>query len=146
MVAGLVGHGLGSAELDPAYHLAQYVPAPQRTGSTSAGTLLTETGWLGLLAFFGFLLWLAFLGRRLWQRSTASVDRALGAALPGIAALTLLGAVFTTVLDVRGYAIAFWLLVGVALSAARDVGAYRPLASPAWARERLRRDHESAPE
>jgi hypothetical protein len=139
-VAGAIGHGVGSAQLDPAYHLAQYVPEPQRTGSTSVGTLLTETGWLGLLAFVGFLTWLAILGRRLWQRSTAAVDRALGAALPGIAALTLLGAIFTTVLDVRGYSIAFWLLVGVALSAARDVGAYRALPSPRWARA-PRADH-----
>jgi hypothetical protein len=134
IVAGLIGRGMGSAQLDPAYHLAQYVPAPQRTGSTSVGTLLTETGWLGLLAFVGFLGWLALLGTRIWRRASPGwPDKALGAALPGVAALTFLGAIFTTVLDVRGYSIVFWLFVGVALSAAREVGAYRAVRF-AWRR------------
>lgn len=116
---GLLGRGPGAAVLDPSYQLAQDVPLPQRTGSTWIGLILTETGWLGFAAFIALLGWLALLGRTLWRQAEArSADRAFGVALPGVAALTAVGGAFATILDVRGYSIVFWLLVGVAISAA----------------------------
>ncbi len=121
VATGLVGRGLGASMLDPRYHLAQDVPLAQRTGPTWIGRVLTETGWLGLAAFGALLAWLALLGRRLWLESPAPADRALGAALPGIAALTAAGALFTTILDVRGYSAVFWVVVGVAISAAAEL-------------------------
>ncbi len=126
----VLGRGPGATKLDPAYHLAQFVPEPQRTGSTWIGVLLTETGWLGLSAFIVLLGWLVLLGRRLWNFSApGGPDRLLGAALPGLVALTAVGAAFTTILDVRGYSLVFWLLVGVAISAARELGVFK-LARP----------------
>jgi hypothetical protein len=122
VLVALIGRGPGSSELDPRYHRAQDVPVPQRTGPTWIGRILTETGWFGLLAFFGLLLWLALLGLRIWRESEPrTVDRAFGASLPGIAGLTAIGAVSTTILDVRGYSAIFWIVVGVALSAASEL-------------------------
>jgi hypothetical protein len=119
----LLGRGIGSSDLTASYLLAQDVPPSQRTGSTWIGLLLTETGWAGLIAFFFLLGWLTLLGRRLWRGgSPAGPDRALGAALPGLAALTGAGAVFTTILSVRSYSIVFWILIGLAISAARELG------------------------
>lgn len=118
----LLGRGLGASVLDPGYALAQDVPEPQRTGSTWIGALLTETGWLGVAAFAGLLLWLCAIGLRLQRAPAATaVDRSLGAALPGLAALTAVGAAFTTILDVRAYSLVFWVLIGIALSAVREL-------------------------
>jgi len=118
-LSGVVGRGLGAADLDPSYTYSGEVPAPQKTGGTWPGRLLIETGWLGLTAFVALLLWLAALGLQLWRNGVAAADRALGAALPGLAALTVLGGVELLILDVRGYSIVFWILVGLAISAAR---------------------------
>jgi hypothetical protein len=117
---GALGRGLGSAEPDaPRYPSASAIPPPQRTATTWLGKILTETGWLGVGAFFGFLGWLVLLGCRVARRPGAErFDRVLGAALPGIAVLTAAGAAYATVLSVRGYATVFWVLVGVAISAA----------------------------
>jgi len=111
---------MGATKLGPGYRTSFDVPLAQRTGSTWIGVLLTETGWFGLAAFGLLLAWLVLVGRRLWAHAPpASVDRALAGALPAIAALTALGAVLTTALDVRGYSIPFWLIVGVAIAADR---------------------------
>jgi hypothetical protein len=118
----LFGRGPGAAKLDPSYVRAQDVPLAQRTGSTWIGLILTETGWVGVAAFAALLIWLAVAGRTLWRRAVpASSDRGLAAVLPGLAALTALGAVFGTILDVRAYSLVFWVLVGVTISAVRNL-------------------------
>jgi hypothetical protein len=74
-----------------------------------------------VITFFGFLAWLGLLGSRLWcVREGAVPDRVLGAALPGIAALTAVGGAYATIMSVRDYATVVWLLVGITLSAAYD--------------------------
>jgi hypothetical protein len=133
-VVAMLGHGPGSAELDPTYDRAQDVPLAQRTGPTWIGRVLTETGWLGLMAFFALVGWTARLGRQLWRlTASASVDRALGASLPGVAAVTVTAGALATILDIRGYSALFWLLVGLALSGVHElrradvtVGSERP--------------------
>jgi hypothetical protein len=114
------------------YPNPQSVPSPKRTGSIWLGKILTETGWLGRSAFFVLLGWLALLGHRLAQRrAAAAVDRVLGIALPGVAALTAVAAAYGPFLTVRGYATVFWLLVGIAISAVYDGRSGRRLG---WAR------------
>jgi hypothetical protein len=105
---------------------------PGRPFSPSNGrhvdrVLLTEMGCLGLLAFFGLLLRLALLGNRLWQADRdARADRVLALSLPGVAGLTVAGALYAGVLEVvRGHSIVFWLVVGLALSAAYELGVVR---------------------
>jgi hypothetical protein len=115
----LVGRGIGASTLDPRYQLAQAVPLPQRTGSIWLGVLLTDTGWVGTLAFFGLLGWLVHASRRLW-RAAASTDRLLAAALPGLVVLTLLASVFSLVLQARSFSLIFWILVGLTMSAVAD--------------------------
>jgi hypothetical protein len=120
VAVGALGRGLGSAEPGASrYPSASAIPRSQRTATTWLGKILTETGWLGIGAFFGLLGWLVLLGRRLARRPGAErVDRVLAVSLPGIAALTAAGAAYATILSVRGYATVFWVLVGVAISAA----------------------------
>ncbi|HWQ02212.1 MAG TPA: hypothetical protein VN449_08880 [Gaiellaceae bacterium] len=116
------GRGLGRSEVRVLYTEASQIPPPRRTATTWIGKALTETGWLGLIAFAGLICWLVVLGWRLWGRPVAPLaDRVMGAALPGIAALTAAGAAYATILSVRGYSTVFWVLVGVAIAAA-----YRP--------------------
>jgi len=127
-----LGRGPGAAELDPSYRLAQEVPLPQRTGTTWVGKVLTETGWLGLGAFGALLAWLVLVAARLWRTAAATADRVLAASLPGIAGLTGIGAVFTTVLDVRGYSLLFWIVVGIAIAAAHGPPARVSTAPQRW--------------
>ena len=112
----LVGRGPGSSSVA---EQATQISAPRRTGLTWLGKILTETGWLGVAAFLGLLVWLVVLGWKLCRRrDAATADGVLGAALPGIAALTAVGAAYITVLTIRGCATVFWVLVGIAISAA----------------------------
>lgn len=129
----VLGRGLGSSELGTFdYPNPHSVPQPKRTGSIWLGKILTETGWLGVVAFFMLLGWLVLLGYRLAQRRAAPTsDRVLGLALPGVAALTAAAAAYGTLLTVRGYATVFWLLVGIAISAVYDG---RPGRRLGWAR------------
>jgi len=127
-----IGRGLGAAALDPSYTLAQDVPLPQRTGSTWIGKLLTESGWLGAAAFAALLAWLVLLSARVWRTATATADRVLAASLPGIAGLTAIGSVFTTVLDVRAFSLLFWIVVGVAIAAAHGLPARVSTAPQRW--------------
>ncbi|MDX6477323.1 MAG: hypothetical protein QOH95_2834 [Gaiellaceae bacterium] len=133
-VTALIGRGLGASTLDPSYTLAQQVPLPQRTGSTWVSLVLTESGWLGLAAFAGLLAWLILLAIRLRRAATDLAGAVLAIGLPSIAALTAVGAVFTTILDVRAYATVFWVVVGVAVSSE----ARRPASVLAGARGRTR--------
>jgi hypothetical protein len=116
----LLGRGYGVAEVDNQATVFTYLPPERRVGVTWIGKIITETGWLGVLAFLTLIAWLAWTGLRL-ALYAAGWDRALGFALPGIAALTLVGATYTTVLDVRPYSAAFIVLAAVAASAVRDV-------------------------
>ena len=118
----LLGRGYGVAEIDNSATVFTYLPPERRVGVTWIGKVLTETGWLGLLAFVGLCAWLAWIGLRLARRATGW-DRALGYALPGIAAVTLVGATYTTVLDVRPYSAAFIVLAAAGVAAARDLSA-----------------------
>ena len=81
---------------------------------------MTETGWLGVAAFLALLGWLALLGRRLCRSDEATEDRVLGVALIGVAALTGATAVYGTFPTIAGYAVFFWPIVGLAISADRD--------------------------
>jgi hypothetical protein len=120
-VVAMLGRGPGSTELDPRYDRAQDVPLAQRTGPTWIGRILTETGWFGLIAFFALLGWTALLGRQLWRQTAhASADRALGASLPGVAAVTVVAGALATILDIRGYSALFWLLLGLAISGVHE--------------------------
>jgi O-antigen ligase len=120
----LTGRGYGVAAVDEEATVFTYLPPERRVGVTWIGKILAETGWLGLLAFLGLLAWLAAIGFKLAQRASGW-DRALGFALPGIAALTLVGAAYTTVLDVRPYSAAFIVLAAAGIAAVRDVNAAR---------------------
>ena len=121
----LFGRGPGSSDLDPRYRLAQDVPAPQRTGSTAFGATLTETGWLGIAAFSALLAGWSSSGTGCGVQCAAASDRALGAALPGLAALTAGGAAMNQILDVRA--------VFDRLLAARGARTQRPRREPAAA-------------
>lgn len=112
--AFLLGRGPGASELDPAYHTPKSVPRPERTGSTWVGRVLTDAGWVGLCAFLALLLWLALLAGPLARLPAAPVDGVLATALPSLAALTAVGAVDGTILDVRSYSLPFWIVVGLA--------------------------------
>ena len=116
-----IGRGPGSSEpAKPYYRDTHSIPPPERTGSTWFGKLLTETGWLGVTAFLALLGWLVLLGRRLCRSTEASEDCVLGLALIGVTALTGATAVYGTFPSLPGYAVLFWAMVGLAISAARD--------------------------
>ncbi len=89
----------------------------QQANGTWLSRTLAETGFLGLAAFVGLLLYLVVLS---WRNRDLmrepSWDAALVAALPGVAALTAIGAFFNTVLAIQPYASIFWPIVGVALA------------------------------
>jgi hypothetical protein len=119
----LFGRGFGTAAVPEDATPATVVPEARQTGVTWIGKILTETGWLGLAAFLALLGWLAWLGIRIARAHATGVDRALGFALPGMAALTLAGAGYTTVLDVRPYSAAFIVLAAAGCAAARGPSA-----------------------
>jgi O-antigen ligase len=119
----LLGRGYGAAQVIDAATVYTYLPKERRVGVTWIGKVLTETGWLGLIAFLGLVGWLAWLGIRILRGPATGYDRALGFALPGFAALTLVGATYTTVLDVRPYSAAFIVLAAAGFAAARDSAA-----------------------
>ena len=79
--------------------------------------VLTETGFLGALAFALLIAYMCILS---WRNRAAIAartgDGALILALPGIAGLTLLGAFFNTVLAIQPYASIFWPLLGLAIA------------------------------
>lgn len=130
LVDGLLGRGLGASTLQAAYTTAPAVPKPERVGGTWIGVVLVDSGWLGLIAFALLLLWLLVIALRISLRRPAPQRASawlMAVALPGLAALTLFGAVLTTILDVRGYSILFWVLVGLGVSAALDAGVRVPL-------------------
>ena len=121
LAIAVIGRGPGSSEpAKPYYRDTHSIPRPERTGSTWFGKLLTETGWLGVAAFLALLAWLVLLGRRLCRSTEAREDCILGIALIGVAALTGATAVYGTFPSLPGYAVLFWAMVGLAISAACD--------------------------
>jgi hypothetical protein len=89
----------------------------QRTNGVWVPRAITETGFLGLLAFGGLLAYLvvvAWRNRSLLRSRTW--DGVAILALPAIAALTLIGAFFNTILAIQPYATLFWSLLGVAIA------------------------------
>ncbi len=121
LAIAVIGRGPGSSEpAKPYYRDTHSIPRPERTGSTWFGKLLTETGWLGVAAFLALLAWLVLLGRRLCRSTEAREDCVLGIALIGVAALTGATAVYGTFPSLPGYAVLFWAMVGLAISAACD--------------------------
>jgi hypothetical protein len=102
----------------------------QLTNGTWLSRTLTETGFLGFFAFLGLLVYLLLLT---WRNRDLIAERtwdsAVILALPGVAALTVIGAFFNTILAIQPYATLFWPLVGIAI--AIDVGRRREAAEPA---------------
>ena len=120
VAVALVGRGPGTSEPTAAFYPSPTaIPPAERTGSTWLGKVLTETGWLGIAVFLGLLAWLMLVGVGLCQRALAMSDRVLGIALIPVAALTGATAAYGTFPTVGGYAIVFWTLVGLAISAWR---------------------------
>jgi hypothetical protein len=113
------GRGYGAASVIESAGIGSNVPKPHRTGVTWIGKLMTETGWLGVLAFVALLGWLAWLGVGLARRAADPWDRAIGFAAPGIAALTFAAAFYTTVLDVRAYSALFIVFAAATVAATR---------------------------
>lgn len=116
----LFGRGYGSASVYEDAVIGSDVPRPHRTGVTWGGKILTETGWLGVIAFAALVGWIAWLGVTLMRRATDPWDGALGYAAPGLAALTAGGAFYTTVLDVRAYSALFIVLIAALVAATRS--------------------------
>jgi hypothetical protein len=127
----LIGDGMGTSKLDPSITDPNAVPYPERTGETWIGRVLTECGWVGLVAFFGLLGWLTILAWRLWSRTSSEEVAILALAFPVITALTVAGAAYTTILDVRAYSVAFWVLTGLLVGAVSADRTQRLLASSA---------------
>jgi hypothetical protein len=97
--------------------LYPFVSARARSGGIWTGRLLIETGWIGVALFVALLGWIVLLACRTRNRAPpGSLDRGILAALPGLAAVTLLGAFYASVLSVPPYILFFSSLVGVGLA------------------------------
>jgi hypothetical protein len=123
-LAALLGRGIGdtryktqsllgaSSEMtsDPITRQAQ------KTNGVWVARLLSETGYLGLLAFVGLELYLMLLWWRNRDVDPRSWDSVVIYALPGIAAMTLMSALYNTALAIQPYATLFWPLLGIAIA------------------------------
>lgn len=119
----LLGRGFGATEVPEDAIAGQAIPKEQLTGATWAGRIIGDAGWLGFAAFVVLMAWLAWLGLRIVRRPASRLDLALGFALPGLVAVTVAGAVYATILDVRTYSAVFIVLAAAAFAAARDSAA-----------------------
>jgi hypothetical protein len=119
----LLGRGFGAAAVPENAIVGSVIPKEQMTGATWIGRTLGDTGWLGLTAFFALIAWLAWLGVRIVRHPASRFDQALGFALPAFVGLTLVGAAYTTILDVRAYSAVFIVLAAAGIAAARDSAA-----------------------
>jgi hypothetical protein len=124
----LLGRGVGYTwlESDPHFASSQDFPVilkPQEfANSVWIPRALLEGGLLGMAAFVGLLVAMANVTRRArGKMRTGTVDSALMLALPGLAALTFVAALYLPVLASPPYATIFWTLLGVCLAIARSV-------------------------
>ncbi len=120
----LLGEGMGATRFKNQGLLSRTGPTTdavtreeQLTNSVWLPRVITETGFIGVVAFFGLLAYLVALTvrNRALLRSP-SWDGAVMLALPGIAALTLVSALFNTALAIQPYATLFWSLLGIAIA------------------------------
>lgn len=116
----LLGRGFGATAIPTDATISSVIPKEHTTGATWIGRVLGDGGWLALAAFLALIGWLALLGVRIARAPASRWDAALGYALPPFAALTLVGAAYTTVLDVRAYSAVFIVVAAAAFAAARD--------------------------
>jgi hypothetical protein len=119
----LLGRGFGAAAVPENAVVGSVIPKEQTTGATWIGRTLGDTGWLGLTAFFALIGWLAWLGVRIVRHLASRFDQALGFALPAFMGLTLIGAAYTTILDVRAYSAVFIVLAAAGIAAAHGSAA-----------------------
>jgi hypothetical protein len=125
--AVVLGEGLGDTWLSGDPHVIASPDDPvvlkpeQFTNSVWTPRILVEAGLLGVLAFLALLAYMLSLARRGTRRvAERSWDAAIVLALPGIAALTLIGSFYQTVLDLPSYATFFWVLLGLGIATARE--------------------------
>ncbi len=120
----LLGRGIGSTRFkddsvlgDRGTSTDPITRPEQNTNGTWLARTITETGYLGLLAFLGLLGYLVAL---CWRNRNLlgepSWDAAVILALPAIAALTLGSAAYNTILAIQPYATVFWALLGIAIA------------------------------
>ena len=121
-----LGAGVGTTRFGADPHFATPKSDPlvigieQRTNGVWVPRLITETGYAGVAAFLGLLLYLLAVARRGYKRTTRNtLDRALMVALPGLIGLTFVGAFYNTALAVQPFATALWILVGLCLAVDR---------------------------
>lgn len=120
----LLGRGIGASRfkdqslLSPTGATADPISREeQRTNGVWVPRVITETGFLGLLAFGSLIAYMIALAwRNRLQLRSSTWDGAVILALPGIAALTLASAFYNTVLAIQPYATLFWPLLGVAIA------------------------------
>jgi hypothetical protein len=122
-----LGEGLGTTDLnsDPHVVIAGDLPVAikreQFTGSVWTPRILVEAGVLGVLAFLALLAYVVSVAVQGARRSAPRTwDSAIVLALPGIAALTLIGSFYQTVLDLPPYATIFWVVLGLGMAIARE--------------------------
>jgi hypothetical protein len=124
VVTALLGRGIGSTRfkddsvLSDRGETTDPITRPeQNTNGTWLARTITETGYLGLLAFLGLLAYLVVL---FWRNRNLlgepSWDAAVILALPAIAALTLGSAAYNTILAIQPFATIFWALLGIAIA------------------------------
>jgi len=102
--------------------LAPFVTPEQATSGIWFGQILTETGWVGVLAFVALLADLIVLGRRTRERlPSGSLERALMVALPGLAWLALITSFYAPIFFEPEFNTFFWPLVGVCIAIAASV-------------------------
>lgn len=130
----LLGRGFGATAVPEDAVRGSTIPKERRTGGTWLGRILGDAGWLGVIAFIALVGWLAWTGMRMVRRATNRHDVALGYSLPAFATLTLIGASYTTILDVRPYSAVFIVLVATAFAAARDSRTSAEDGDGRWAR------------
>lgn len=120
----LLGRGIGSTRfknqglLSATGQTSDLVTRPeQKTNSVWIARTISETGYLGLLGFFGLLAYMVVLfWRNIDLLSKRDADAAILLALPAVAALTLVSATYNTILAIQSYATLFWALLGVAIA------------------------------
>jgi hypothetical protein len=123
-LVSLLGRGIGdtrfkgnSVTSSTPFSTEPLTRADQRTNGVWVPRILSETGFLGVLAFCGLQLYLLVLW---WRNRQAEImrrwDAAVVYALPGVAAITFLGGFYTTILVSQPYATLIWGFLGVAIA------------------------------